>query len=377
MAACCLAMMTISFCSAGSAVLARAIQNDFKLDDRQLGVFLGAAFWGLVASILLAGPLADRFGSRVIFAASAALQAAGLFGLSTANSYFGLVAWAVVAGLGQGVVDALTTPIVCAVFPDRRVGMSNALHAFYGLGVIFTTGVVVLLRSLDWPWWAVMRTLGVLAIPYGLLVLITPMPQQSHEGAIRQPTRTLLLRPSFIVFLLAIGLATMAEVGASNWLPTYLGGQSAPDGREWIGALGLAVFGVMMAASRLSTSAFVNRLGVRRLFLCGGALCAISLAMASLPVGSWFSAAWLAVVGFAVAAFWPTIVGTAGNRFPQAGATMYSSLAAAGNLGAALGPIFVGAIADWQNRPTAMRLLAIAPVVMVALLLPVLGNRKK
>ena len=62
--------------------------------------------------------------------------------------------------------------------------------------------------------------------------------------------------------------------------------------------------------------------------------------------GPAWSVFWLTVFGFGVSAFWPTIMACAGDRYPQAGASMYSLLAAAGCFGGAVGPMTVGLTAD-------------------------------
>jgi len=138
--------------------------------------------------------------------------------------------------------------------------------------------------------------------------------------------------------------------------------------------LGLLLFGTTLALGRLSVSALVGWLGVRRMFMAAAALCAICLALASLTTSANLTVLYLSILGFAVAGFWPTIVGSAGNRYPQAGASMYSLLTAAGSFGGVIGPITVGVIAKAWGLRLAMRHLVIAPVliglVMFVLLRP-------
>jgi fucose permease len=122
-----------------------------------------------------------------------------------------------------------------------------------------------------------------------------------------------------------------------------------------------------MAGGRLVVSATVRRTGVRAMFLIGGAVCVASLAMASLPWGAAWSAAWLAALGLGVAGFWPTIMGCAGDRFPQAGASMFSLLSAAGNFGGIISPIAIGLVGAHAGLHAAMRMLALAPLAVVAM----------
>ena len=116
-------------------------------------------------------------------------------------------------------------------------------------------------------------------------------------------------------------------------------------------------------------SALVNKLGFRGLMISGSVLCAVSLILAALPVSPLFTIFWLSLLGFGVAAMWPTILGTAGDKYPNGGASMYGLLAAAGNFGGVAGPVLVGVVADAGAPHAAMGVLAIAPLVALATVL--------
>ena len=75
----------------------------------------------------------------------------------------------------------------------------------------------------------------------------------------------------------------------------------------------------------------------------------------------------LAVLGLAVSGLWPTVLALAGDRFPTAGASMYSLLSAAGNLGGLVGPLVIGLVAERWGLRSGMAVLVVAPLVVVAL----------
>ena len=107
----------------------------------------------------------------------------------------------------------------------------------------------------------------------------------------------------------------------------------------------------------------------RRWFLLSGAVCAGSLLLASLSASTAATVFWLTVLGFGAASLWPTILGSAGDRFPQAGAVMFGLLAAAGNFGGVVGPVTVGLAADALGLRAGMGLLAVAPLAATAAML--------
>jgi MFS family permease len=293
--------------------------------------------------------------------------------------------------------------------------MSGLLHSFYAIGLVATVLIMLGVLAAGWAWRSAFLLLAAMIVPYGLLILVLPLPAHAHEGDQRMPARQVARRGAFWLLVGAIFMSGVTELGPGGWLPAFVR-QSAQEGHSApttqpalaaragqagpaeatsrpavqaqaeqeprvVGALGLLAFGVSMAVGRLTVSAVIQRLGVRRLFVIGGALCAVSLAMASLsresigsvswlaflPLGPIWSASWLALLGLGVAGFWPTILATAGDRFPRAGASMFALLSATGNLGGVVGPVTIGLVADRGDLYLAMRLMALVPVAALVL----------
>lgn len=81
------------------------------LTEEQLGRIPAFMFAGVVAGILLSGPLADRFGVRLFTMAGMALAASGLLLMAAATGYPALLAAGTVSGLGAGIIDMAMSPI--------------------------------------------------------------------------------------------------------------------------------------------------------------------------------------------------------------------------------------------------------------------------
>ena len=71
----------------------------------------------------------------------------------------------------------------------------------------------------------------------------------------------------------------------------------------------------------------------------------------------------------------PTVLAVAGDRFPQAGASMFSVLSAAGALGCAVAPAAIGWIAKaCGSLAPALAALAVAPAIILVMSLRVTGR---
>ena len=370
---CCIGMTTLSLLSAGPSACLTAIARDLVLDEAQKGVLLSALFWGFPIAVVISGPLADRFGFRWLLVVGAVLQSVGLYSIASADGLAAAVVGAVILGVGSGATDALLTPVVCVVYPERRTAANNLLHAFFPIGLVVNIALVLALLYIEWPWRPIFRLLGLLPLPYAVAAALITLPANSHQGPERQRTRGLLFQLSFILLAGGLLFAGLTEITAGVWLPNFL--EVATQTSQTKSVLALLLFGVTMALGRLSASAMVKFWGARGLVLAGSVLCAVSLVMVSLNLGANFTIACFCVLGFGVASYWPTILGCAGDHYPQAGASMYSALTAAGIMGGAIGPFVVGLVADAYNQQVAMGTLAIAPVVAVLLLLRLLKGR--
>ena len=365
-AACCLSMTSIGIATNTPAVCLTTIAGEMGLSKAQSGLFLSFAFWGLVVSIVAAGPLADRWGFRHLLVASALLQAAGTLVISRAPGMESACLGAGITGLGTGIADALLTPIACAAYPRARARIANLLHAFYPVGMLAAVLLILLLMHLEWSWRAIYRCMAALNLPVAAVFLFVALPRHAHEGPDRLPGRRLLRTLPFPIFLAMIFLAGLTELGPSQWIPAYV--ENAAGGTRAAGALGLLLLGTMMTISRLGNSG-LSRRGSPRLLMAGGAtLALLSLLLAALPAPIWATTLCLGLLGLGVAGLWPTSLSLAGDRFPQAGASMYSLLHACGNMGGLVGPLAIGLIAEHHGLRAAMATLALAPVGILALL---------
>ena len=361
---CCAATAVMGAVTNVPAVCLTALAEGLRLGTAGSGAYLSCAFWGMTAGLVAAGPFADRFGLRLPLCASALLQAAGLQVTAAAPAAWVACAGAMLVGLGLGTLDALVTPLVCAVYPDRRARTANLLHAFYPAGLLAGVLLALLLLRLGWSWRGVYRGASLLCLPYGAAALAVALPAATHAGTVRLPVRRLLGSGPFLLLAVTIFVAGLAEIGPSQWLPAYI--ERAGGGTRAAGAVGLLLFGATMTAGRLGNSLLGHRLGAVRLLVGGALLAAAMLMLAAVPAPPALNIAALAVVGLAISGMWPTVLALAGDRFPAAGASMFSLLSATGSMGCIAGPLVVGLVAERWGLRWGMASLSAAPLLLAA-----------
>lgn len=358
-----LGMVSLAAAVNTAPVCVTALSAAFDLTEGEMGVALGTTFLGLVIGICAAGPLSDHFGMRKFLLLGAGLQAAGMAFVAAAPTHAWLLSGLVLAGVGSGAVDALLSPLVCALRPTEKARAMNFLHAFYCIGAVLTVGTVMLLLRVACSWRTIflVGTIPSLLAFAGIAASRLPPSPRTEPGYV--PVRRLLCSWQFLVLVAAMLFCGGSELGPAQWFPAYLE-RSMGWQRENAGA-GLLFFSIAMAAGRLISARVADRVPPRGLILGAGSVCALLILGMSQPVSDVAAACCGALVGLAVAPLWPTTLAYTAGRFPGGGAAMFSVLAASGNSAGLIFPAAVGLLAERWGMHWALAGLAALPLLLV------------
>ena len=91
-----------------------------KIDLAQQGNVFLLLYVGILLATLVAGPVIDEIGNKVILVGSSALVAAGMAGLAYAHSFGGAAIPAVLLGLGGGGLNTSTNVLVSDLYGENR-----------------------------------------------------------------------------------------------------------------------------------------------------------------------------------------------------------------------------------------------------------------
>lgn len=337
------------------------------LTNEQLGRMGGIMCAGLVAGILLAGPLADRIGTKPFTIAGNGLIALGLLLLGLAPGYGTACTALLVIGLGAGTLDMVLSPIVCALQPDHRTAAMNWLHSFYCTGAVLTILISSLALRLGITWRTL--TLWLMIAPALLTLAFMQMriPALVAEGGTRTRLRDLMRKRYFQVTLGAIFLGGATEMGLAQWLPAYA--ELTLGYSKWIGGMSLLYFSLAMAVSRIAVGMAGRHLNPFTLLLGAGAGSSLLMVIGCLAPWPGVALAGCMAVGLTGSCLWPSTLGVAADHFPRGGASMFGMLAAFGNLGCVFMPWAVGIAADWTGMRLGLATAAFCPMFMMLLVL--------
>ncbi len=193
---CYASMMTIAAAASITPVYMTTFSATFGghsgLTGEQLGRIPAVLFAAFILSIVITGPLADRWGAKQFVLAGHAFIVAGTALLAGSVSYAMLLVSVSVLGFGAGCLDMVLSPIVAALRPEKRASAMNWLHSFFCTGSFIT--VMITSESLRWnlSWRLVIGAMIVL--PLSLFISFVPVrvPPLVHEDHDREPVLSLL-----------------------------------------------------------------------------------------------------------------------------------------------------------------------------------------
>lgn len=337
------------------------------LTGEQLGRLGGIAFAGVVIGIVIAGPLADRYGSKPFAQGGNVLISISLVAMAFAPTYTLLALAVFFLGLGAGILDMVLSPIVSALNPERRAVALNWLHSFYCVGAAVTVlaGSIALHAGFGWRG----SCLVLLPLPIGLIIAFAPLkfPALVADGGDRTPVKAMLSQRWFQLAVVAIFLGGATELGLAQWLPAYA--EKSLGFPTWIAGGSLLLFSVAMAAGRMIVGVIGPRMNPFNMMAwsCGTSIVLFILG-SFLPIPTLALTACI-IAGFAGSCLWPTVLAVTADRYPSGGASMFAMLAALGNAGGIFMPWVVGFVADRSNLHWGLAISAIAPAVMLPLVL--------
>ena len=152
------------------------LKDAFHVGFTELGVLLTIFFVVSCSVQALSGFVVDRFGPRPILFGGIALLAMAAFGFSISTSYAMLAAFAVVAGIGNGVFHPVDYTLLNRKIHATRLGHAFSVHGITGsLGWALAPAMMVPI-TLAFSWRVALASAGVLA----LAVLVVLWFNRSH-----------------------------------------------------------------------------------------------------------------------------------------------------------------------------------------------------
>jgi sugar porter (SP) family MFS transporter len=153
------------------------IQKEFELDKFELGWSVTSMAVAATASMLVSGPLADRFGRRTVLGLATCLFVASALLAAAAENFATLIVARLLSGFGVGAVFITAPMYIAEISPPAlrgRMVSFNQLFIVLGTLAAFASNLLIMRMAGggDWRW---MLGIGAIpAIPYLFALLMVP-----------------------------------------------------------------------------------------------------------------------------------------------------------------------------------------------------------
>jgi MFS family permease len=370
----CLALVVIGLTFAIRGDIIGDLGTQFNLTHEQLGWIAGAAFWGYVVSIFIAGQLCDLFGMRRLLWMAFLAHVAGVLLTVFAVGFWTLWCGTLTLGIGNALVEAAVNPLIATIYPTQKTQKLNALHAWFPWGIVLGGLFAFLMTRLRFGWQAKMWAIMIPIAGYAFIYLGQSFPatERVQQGLSVSAMYREVFRPRFILLVLCMLLTAATELGPNQWIPNILTSTA-----NFSGILVLVWINGLMATGRMLAGTVARRADPLTVLVVAATLAALGLLALSITTSAAGALAASTVFALGVCYFWPTMLGLTSELFPAGGALLLGIMGGAGNLSVALILPIMGKIYDLDGPRIALRYVAILPAALVGIFVIMwFGQRK-
>ena len=223
------------------SIAAPAVQAEFKLSARQLGILLGAFFYTYMAMQFVVGWLVDRFEVDYVIAAGYFLWTFSTAATGLVRGFAMLLAMRLLLGIGESVAFPSCSKILANNLEEKERGFANGLlMAGIRLGPAigtFIAGPLIVKHG----WRPAFIALGLVGLPW-LPAWFKWMPERRHvQSAKYAGPNTLAIISQRSFWGAAIGHLSVNYIFyfMLTWLPTYLKNARGLSMQEMVRAAGI------------------------------------------------------------------------------------------------------------------------------------------
>lgn len=330
------------------------IQASLGLSEAALGSVLLALPAGLMVSLLGAGALIARLGSRRVLLMAALMYSGVLVLLGLASQLWQLMAGLFLFGIAGNLFNISVN--TQAVGVERLYGRSimASFHGIWSLAGFCGAAAGTLMVSLQWlPWQHFVAAAGAALCLVIFFFSRTLAPQANNA---RTPAFALPDKKILQLGLIAFG-CLVCEGTMFDWSGVYF--KKAVQAPAALTTLGYAAFMGCMAAGRFMADRVVMRLGARSMLQLSGIVITVGLLIAVIFPAVAPATLGFMLVGFGVSSVVPIVYSQAGRSQTMHPGQALAAVSTVGFAGFLAGPPLIGFVAEASSLRWSFALVAL------------------
>lgn len=319
------------------------LKRKFGLDEISAGTLFSLLPLGILAGSLLFGPIADRYGYRLVLAVACLFMFAGFEGIAMAASLSVLKICIFLFGTGGGAINGGTSSVIADISKAKAPALS-LLGVFFGLGSLFMPFVLATLQHI-FPFSTIIAAVGYITLLSSLFLLSLQFPPAKQKNGFPLASSIGLLKDGLLIMIAFFLFCQSSFEGiVSNWTTSYLIQYLAIAEKKALYALTLYLTG--MTVSRLSIGTVFRNMSSFKLLY--GSLLLILAGCIVLEVGASFEIASIGLIlfGAGLGGGFPVMLGLVANRYTSLSGTAFSFVLVIALVGNMLVNYLMGVVAQ-------------------------------
>lgn len=300
-----------------------SLASKFGLNEIESGKLVSILPIGIIAGSLIFGPIADRYGYKMMFIITTLLMIGAFQGLAFAHSFLLLQISIFFLGFSGGVINGATNAVVSDISDEDKGANLSLLGAFFGVGALGMPLLLgILSKRFDYPY--ILSSVGILMLLAATYFIMTKFPHpKHHQGFPIKEGIKLLTQPALLLTSFFLAFQSGAESLINNWTTTFFQNDLKFSKENSLFALtfylgGLTITRMLLGKLLKIIPSFVVMISSLLLAVAGGVLLLYS--------GSSYlqSIIALAILGAGFAASFPVILSYIGHIYVQLSGTAFS-----------------------------------------------------
>lgn len=340
----------------------------FRMNELSSGKLVSLLPVGIIAGSLVFGPIADRYGYKMMFIVTTLLMMIAFEGLAFADSFFLLQVSIFVLGFAGGIMNGATNAVVSDTSEEDKGANLSLLGAFFGIGAL---GMPLLLSILSkrFDYSSILSSVGLLmslAVIYFIAIKF-PIPKHAQGFPLKEGIK-LLRQPALLLTSFFLFFQSGAESLINNWSTTFLQNDLIFPAKDALFALscylgGLTIARLLLGKLLKKISSFKIMIISLLLATAGGVILLYSSSYSYVLAG-------LIIIGAGFAASFPVILGYIGQLYSHLSGTAFSIAFVIALTGNALINYFFGIISnEFGTKQLPVLLLSVIACLFVLILL--------
>ena len=372
--AACTGMLLFGICLITLGSVAADLREKLGLDEISAGALFSILPLGILTGSLLFGPIADKYGYKILLAVCCIFMFVGFEGIAYAPSISLLKLCIFLFGIGGGAINGSTNAMIADISEKDKGANLSLLGVFFGIGAL---GMPLVSGILDnqYGFEIILSSLGILTLAAGIIFLIIrfPPPKQKHGFPLKLAVK--LIRDN-VLLVIAFFLFCQSgfEAIINNWTTTYLIDQQSIQPNKAL--FGLSAFVAGMTIMRLLNGSLLRTVSLKKIL--GASFIMIFSGLILLKAGNSFSVSLsgLVLLGAGLGSGFPVMLGIVGERFAEISGTAFSLVLTIALIGNTIVNYGMGIVA--QNFGIKYLIIfAFAETLIMTLLCLIILNRIK